>query len=546
MKARRLEKLGGAVLCAALCMGPVAVMAGVIVGTGAAPSRTSLGATDAVGYSVSESNPGHSLMFPYFTVQGGQMSVLHLVNTDSQNGKLVKLRFRGAGNGDSLLSFLVLLSPADVWTGAITAGADGLAQLTTSDNTCTFPTLTRGIAQPFKVDRLNPAWSQSVLNNNTREGAVEAVLAADIPSARVYGAQGNERSKLYEAIRLLSGAAPCTATEPSAAFLGDLLTRDIAHESDAASNGLATPSGGLAGTWYIIDVPGSTTFSGAAKAVRAVNGAGKTARGNFVLFPQTDAVVGQPELYTSDPLLVSAGFSARSKDAAGSTSAPTTAQVIEAKFHDLPDLSTPYYLPPSNPNARKTAGDLSKLLETTTIFNQYAVDASISAKTDWILSMPTKRYSVGYDYSQPAESASVFSVVGADRQYFFSSGAGRTIANNATQVCSQHDGYRDMDREGTISWQVPVATAPSTAILNCGVVSLLAFGTGPSTFSSSVSRHNLTSVFANGWMSIPTVNGAPDSGLPIIGGAFIKLTNPGARPGIAGNYGISYPHLTSQ
>lgn len=115
-----------------------------------------MGTTDATTYAIAESGPGHSLVVPYYTAQNGQMTVLHLVNTDVNNGKAVKLRFRGANNGDGLLHMTVLLAPGDVWTGAVTAGANGIAQLTTADATCTSPRLAPGVAQAFITERLNP------------------------------------------------------------------------------------------------------------------------------------------------------------------------------------------------------------------------------------------------------------------------------------------------------------------------------------------------------------------------------------------------------
>lgn len=89
---------------AAALLGTLAVAgtahAGVIAGTGATPTGVQLGAADAVNVRVVEGQTGHALMVPYFMAQNGQMSVLHLVNTDFENGKAVKVRFRGANNGD--------------------------------------------------------------------------------------------------------------------------------------------------------------------------------------------------------------------------------------------------------------------------------------------------------------------------------------------------------------------------------------------------------------------------------------------------------------
>lgn len=85
--------------------------------------------TNANAFELSNGGVGHNLIVPYFTAQDGNITVLHLTNTDVKNGKAVKVRFRGAANSDHILDFQVLLSPGDVWTGAVTAGADGVAQL---------------------------------------------------------------------------------------------------------------------------------------------------------------------------------------------------------------------------------------------------------------------------------------------------------------------------------------------------------------------------------------------------------------------------------
>lgn len=118
-----------------------AASAGVIVGTGAAPTAAVLGASNAQSFALSEGGTGHNLVVPYFSAQNGNMTVLHLVNTDTRNGKAVKVRFRGAANSDDLMDFQVFLSPQDVWTAAVSQGANGVLQLASSDNTCTLPRL---------------------------------------------------------------------------------------------------------------------------------------------------------------------------------------------------------------------------------------------------------------------------------------------------------------------------------------------------------------------------------------------------------------------
>ncbi|AVT12594.1 surface layer protein NpdA [Paracidovorax avenae] len=524
---------------AAALLGTLAVAgaahAGVIAGTGATPSGAQLGYTNAAATRVVEGKTGHALLVPYFTAQNGQMSVLHLVNMDRDNGKVVNVRFRGANNGDRLLSMHVLLGPGDIWTGAVTAGADGTAQLTTDDTTCTLPQLSRNVPQPFSTDRLDPAWSAATKAAQTREGSIEAIVMADVPGARAYGDDGASNSTLFTLIKAVNGVQPCTERYGT---LNTLLLDDISGEPAAASRGLATPTGQVAATWYIIDVPGSTTFAGAATAVQAIDIAGQPARGNYMLFPPTDGVVGQPELYTADPLLVSAGQAYRYKDAQGSTAQPTAAPVLAARFNDLPDLSTPMYLPASAENARRTAGDLSRLMATREVRNQYVLDQSISALTDWVLATPTKRYSVAKDYSQSdTASQRVYSVVppaGSGTQYFH---AANTQVGQSVCSLSRSWGMLTFSRQSMMADH----SVPPTNVQyeSCGAVSVLSFGQ-KSALASSINQQYIFGDFTSGWASILV----PDAqGLPIIGTSVMKLSNPNATPGIAANYGMSYPHL---
>jgi hypothetical protein len=510
--------------------------AAVLQGTGAVPSKTQLGATDAVGYKLSESGTGHALIVPYYTVQNGQATVLHLVNSDAENGKAVKVRFRGAGNGDNLLSLYVLLAPRDVWTATLTVGADGRAALSAADSSCTYPKLNAVSGQPFGTTRLNPSWTAPMQTNATREGYIEAIVAADIPAAAVYGPASTARSELFTTIKHVDGVPPCVA-----GLLDDIFLIDQDAEASAAEWGFATPTGNISGSWYVLDPRGSTTFGGAATAFRAVNAQAKSARANFVVFPQSGVGVTQPERFTSDPLLASVGVAGRIKDADGNLSNRTSVLAVRALFHDLPDLSTPYYLPASAANARTTAGDLTALVATPEVRNQFSTEASISAKTDWLMSMPLRRYSVGYDYNQTAAQARVFSVVpaaGSNNQFFDSDNT--AVDGNNHQICqlynsNQHFGF---SRDGQ-SPDTPL-TAAITNVPVCGAAHVMSFGS-QSVFSASVAQRQVNAAYVNGWASVRYSNQRP-SGLPLMGASFIKVTNLGAAQGVATNYGVSWPH----
>ena len=519
-----------------------AASAVVINGTGPAPTAAVLGATNATAFELTNGGVGHNLIVPYFTAQDGNMTVLHLTNTDVKNGKAVKVRFRGAANSDDILDFQVLLSPGDVWTGAVTAGADGVAQLTTADGTCTVPKLTKGVAQSFDTRRLQGSLSAADKAAGTREGYVEIFNMADIPDLAVYGAPAG-KSALFTAIKHVGGVAPCTASAIDTAVLNTAHT-----EATAAAAGFATPTTGLMGDWYIINVAKTTTFSGGATALTAVSAPGVAGRGNFVLFPQLSASVGAPDAFTADPALRTVAANASTTKAVagvvGALPAGYTLPVVEAAYYDLPDLSTPYLAPANTPitaaGAAIQAELLTKQLSVKSITNQYANDASITAKTDWVFSMPTRRYSVAMDY-RATTPVRVFTpgILNGGAAFFYT---GNT-AVDAGKICVNSDGQSFFDREETTKSSGAVFSPGSVDKTRfCGETSVLSFAdAGTSVLGATVARQDTgSSAYVNGWSVITTTNGG--AGLPILGSSFIKLTNPQASAGMSGTYGITWPH----
>ena len=87
-------------------------IAAMIGGLGFAGAASAQVAVDTL--QVNESGTGHMLLMPYYTAQNGNMTVFHVVNTDTSNGKAMKVRFRGASNSDDVLDFQVFMSPGDV------------------------------------------------------------------------------------------------------------------------------------------------------------------------------------------------------------------------------------------------------------------------------------------------------------------------------------------------------------------------------------------------------------------------------------------------
>ena len=549
-------------------------------GTGAFDGKLMTKA-DATGLGFSEGGVGHQLLVPYYTVQDGNMTVIHLVNTDTANGKAVKVRFRGASNSDDVLDFQVFLSPQDVWTAAVTAGSDGVAQLVTADNTCTVPRLNPGVAQPFVTTRLNPNSDKA---EQTREGYVEIFNIADIPKVEnnnffqianpgTTNTVTKAYSQLYTLTKHKNGVAPCSAGGAEWTALEKIAITDFTgKEVDAANVGFNTPTGGLYGDWYIINVPKTTTFSGAATALRATTGtAGASGRGNFVHFPQDDGPVTAVENYSADPL-----FRTGSLDANGNT---FTGPALEAGNYDLPDFSTPYLTSASYnsgvlldaANPLEQAAELTAALAVKSVSNQYATDDSISAKTDWVFSLPTRRYSVAANYAILADATNtkgyahdayrLFSdltpfITSPVTNTWFYPKTRATPASNTTvdangNICVTVKDQTFYDREE--STQVvtngsvfsPAKPGAGAKFSLCGEVSVLAFkdaGVSVLGASANIARQTAASsvIYTNGWGVLDTSNGT--AGLPILGASFIKLTNPTASTGFSGTYGITWPH----
>ena len=556
-----------------------AASAAVIVGGGAAPAAPATGATaaevktaavagklipaNATGLAIADGGVGNALVVPYFNAQNGNMTVLHVTNTDTNNGKVVKVRFRSAANSDDLLDFQLFLSPGDVWTAAVTADADGLTQLVTSDNTCTVPHIAKNTFIPFRKGNL-PAFAADQ-NKLTREGYVEIFNIADITnadawtSAGVADGAGTEKSPLYKNTKHVNGVAPCSVAGSAARTALDNLAIKTHTEDSAAKAGMQTPTGGLVGDWYIQNVAQSTTFAGTATAIVATAAAGAKPYANFTHFPQ----VAEPEVLAvaadANKLTADALFRTDAYAADGTAFGATPAKTLLSE--DVPDLSTPM-LPADIGDAKIQAQKLLTALAVKSVSNQYALNASVSGKTDWVFSMPARRYNVVANYAAVSGTSGATGPTSANAKYrlftpvtagapaaadwfrpIIAGAAGNTTVDSATgNICVYADKQTFWDREETTGTTGPTfSPGASTKASFCGEVSVLAMAdTGASVLGAQVARSDTNPGYASGWARIDTANAGP--GLPIVGASFIKLTNPSAAPGIMGTYGITWPH----
>src|SRR6185312_2636093 len=194
---------------------------------------------------------GQVLIYPYYTVNAGQDTLLTLVNATGI-AKVVRVRFLEGYNGRAAFSTYVFLSAHDVWTAAISEVADDDgAKIATADASCTFPAMPTHTASFTSDDYTGTNDDGGPTSiTRTREGEIEIIEAGDIvPGSAAEAAVTHVQNGVPG-----GGVPPCTfATDAGAQPI------DLAD--------LAAPTGGLYGSGAIVNVLQGTFFAYAATAL---------------------------------------------------------------------------------------------------------------------------------------------------------------------------------------------------------------------------------------------------------------------------------------
>jgi hypothetical protein len=541
--------------------------------------------------STATNGSGDTLIVPYFSTQSDNATLLSITNTDTQSGKAVKVRFRGAQNSDDVFDFQVFLSPTDVWTANISKGADGLSRLTTSDKSCTKPSAAVLNATPFITSRLDQRLTGDALAAGTREGYIEIIGMADIPpnslatgpasawapatitaaqtdgllrttSVPVAGVAADLVNPLFTAIKHVAGVAPCTGSaftnlDSTNAF--DLTSAvawgTTAGTRSAAQFGMTPLTGGLIADWSIVNTVNAAAWGHQAIALSATPTRAQRETAGSIMFvnyaPQiatatTQAVIS---LHSADPLFLQANTETVIYNATTQNygSPVGVAPVFAAGYYDLPDLSTTFITARTQvANAAQAQAITDVLAARGTILNDFAVESSISGATDWVFSMPTRRYSIAMAYANITATND-----GRVWNRFLNNNAAATdttgIAAATTTKSNQFrlgntsivgnlicvSGARPVayDREEqTATTTATVVVSPSTitgGVKLCGEASVMAFNNGS---VSAAVRGSLTVTaadvgYAAGWATMSVAAGTAagtvgTANYPIAGGAF--------------------------
>jgi hypothetical protein len=271
----------------------------------------------------------------------------------------------------------------------------------------------------------------------------------------------------------------------------------------------------LIANWTIINTVNAAAWSGAGAELPV------TGTKNVLYAPQTAAPVAMAtvDAWTADPLLISD----RSSIINGAyTSENSATPIIAAGAYDFPDLSTPWATGQSPANI---ASQLQTALMRNSVAGEFMTDAAIVGSTDWVFSMPTRRYSVAMAYSKIK--------AGDDGRRFntaLQNTAGHAFDRSKTSVvggliCVTGAKPVPYDREeNTVTSSTEVVVSPSSPTggqLYCGETSVFSFNNGVGTtaaLNASVAVTAVDAPYSAGWASLAV-------GYPVLGGSFMKASN---------------------
>lgn len=309
---------------------------------------------------------GQVLVYPYYTVNGGNITLMTVVNTTNA-AKAVKVRFLEAYNSREVLDFNLYLSHQDVWTAAIVPFGAGAGVFTT-DNSCTVPALghTQATGQAFLsyaydgtgdngVGGLIPTDGGPTGIARTLEGYIELIeMGTVVGSYANYATHKNGVPANCSAIQ--------AAWNPGGTWA---LNADF---------DLTAASGGLFGSGAILNVNAGTIAGYNADAIDQFYLAGNwnhTAPGSL-----------SPSLFEAEAT-TSYVFSP----------SPTTTQPTLVK--------TPYVL---------GIDAVSSLFMADQVYNEYWTAGGTSANSEWVITFPTKRFYVDTGYIAPTGHLKPFDV----------------------------------------------------------------------------------------------------------------------------------------
>ena len=451
---------------------------------------------------------GQVLIYPYYTTRAGTDTYLSLVNTTASS-KAVKVRFTEGRNSREVLDFNLYLSPHDMWTGAV-VNTTNAAKLVTADKSCTAPAIPAG-GKEF----VNFAYSGAALEgytnsggdgetsslDRTREGYFEIIEMGVITNTAVIAA-----------ITHSAGVpANCAVVQAASMNMSELGASQLGGQNAALDPSI----GGLAGTASLIGVAAGTDFG-------------------------------------YDPVVI---------DSFTTKSSPQTNDwfVPGSIFPDLTSaaLTSVVFNGGSVVNSTWSYGEdsIASIIMHDNIINEFVLDSATLSGTDWVVTMPTKRYVV------PVHNTALSS----DATLLYSPFTKKFWLNGACEAVGLSYWNREEGNVSIVDFSPP---APGGGTSLCWESTVVTFNN--SHVLGSVNEVNVPVNFENGWLrmtfnatgvtvangqtdansvvhptaeqSLTSVDGDTYLGLPTVGFMVQDFNNQNAAPGILATYGGNFVH----
>lgn len=425
---------------------------------------------------VNANGTGQALIYPYVTTENGYSTNVAVVNT-TNNAKVVKVRFLEAKNSNETLDFNLYLSAHDEWTGAISDNGTG-PMLVTHDTSCTAPAIpAAGVA--FRNTLYAGDSDASVAR--AREGYMEVISMGDIAPG----------STLAQAITHVNGTpANCS-----------YVINNALDNSSVISNQLTVDSAGLYGYGALFNVARGTSAAYDATALNAI-----TSPSGFLGYSQPGS---------TSPSLGS-----------------TFGQAVT--FNGTAAQTTTWTGSNGGWNA------VAAVLMASDLVNDYVVDPTLNAGTDWVVTFPTKRNSVNQTTALPP-----FTVVWDKTKSQACEPIAITYYNREEGTTSSPIDFSPMPtvQGASLCYEANTITFNNTDVL--GALKAGSTGAGYNL--------NLASGFTAGWADLNFTSDAGHQlssndttpvtfhGLPAVGFAITQFTN-GNVGGLLANYATLSNH----
>lgn len=301
---------------------------------------------------VNKDGTGQVLLYPYYSVQNGFDTYVHVVNTTSR-AKAVKVRFLEGKNSQEVLDFNLYLSPYDEWTAVLARSANGTL-LKTFDTSCTAPQIPASGVE-FRSFR----YTDDSVNgtDRTREGYIEMIEMGDLDNTL---AMPDSTLTAEAAVTHSDGVPANCGIVRTAANATGVFNTDPAY--------VHAPTGGLYGFNTLINVEqGRATSLDATAIDNFFNAAEHTSPGN--LRPSLEDVATGADIINGN-------------------------QIVRG-WLPLPGVGEP-------------VDPVSAILARSAIMNDYNVAPGVAAMTDWIVTFPTKRFYVNPSVTTATNANYVF------------------------------------------------------------------------------------------------------------------------------------------